>query len=887
LNRVETSSAWHQLTGDQVLLELKSGDKGLSNSEAERRLQEVGLNELSSQGTRSAWLILWEQLTGFMVLVLISAAAISAIMGDLKDAIAIGAIVVLNAVLGFSQEYRAEQAMAALKRLTVPVARVKRDGAIVEISSTQLVPGDILFLEAGTYLAADCRLLEASHLQVQEAALTGESEPALKETGELAAEGLALGDRRNMAYRGTFVSAGRGLAVVTDTGMRTELGKIATLIHAVKQEQTPLQMRLDELGKSLAGVALAIVAVIFVLGLLRGEELKLMLLTAVSIGVAAVPEGLPAVVTIALTLGAQRMLKRNVLVRRLAAVETLGSITVICSDKTGTLTQNRMTVEHLKWAGRSLDLRNPGETAASVGQDGLLLLLGGTMCNDTAPGPEVIGDPTEVALTLAARRFGMEREALEQWLPRIEEKPFDAVRKRMTTVHQVVANDREELALLRGCDRVAFTKGSADGLLEISTKVWSSGAETEMDPAWRDRIEAAERSLVERGMRVLGVALRRLDAGVGVEIEELEQGLTFVGMVGIIDPPRKEAALAVETCRSAGIRGLMITGDHPGTAKFIAAELGMAGEGRVITGAEIEHMPLEELEELAQTTTVYARVSPEHKLRIVDALQNRGQIAAMTGDGVNDAPALKKADIGIAMGITGTDVAKEAADMVLLDDNFASIVAAVEEGRVIYDNIRKFIKYMLATNAGEIVLMVLAPLAGMPLPLLPLQILWLNLVTDGLPALALGVEPAETNVMRQNPRRPDESIFARGLGLHIAWVGILMGLLCLGTGYWYWRQGIAEWQTVLFTTLTFSQMAHVLAIHREAPASIAGLWRNPMLLAAVALTVTLQLALLYVDVFRGLFGTLALAPREVAVSIGVSAVVFVAVELEKRLSPST
>ena len=874
---------WHQATGDAVIRELGSSDAGLNRTEAARRLAELGRNELTGRGARSPWLILWEQLTAFMVLVLIAAAVISAALGDMKDALAIGAIVVLNAMLGFSQEYRAEQAMAALKRLAVPVARVKRDGAVVEVSSLDLVPGDLVFLEAGNFVAADCRLIESAHLQIQEAALTGESQPALKETGALAAEELALGDRTNMAYRGTFVAAGRGTAVVTETGMKTELGKIAKLIEEVDQEQTPLQKRLDELGKGLAGVALAIVAVIFVLGLLRGEELKLMLLTAVSIGVAAVPEGLPAVVTIALTLGAQRMLKRNVLVRRLAAVETLGSITVICSDKTGTLTQNKMTVERLEWAGETLELRVAGEETGVVGQGGLLLLLGGAMCNDTAPGANAIGDPTEVALTVGARRFGLERTVLEQWLPRVDEIPFDADRKRMTTVHKVLENSREDLAPLRGWDRVAFTKGSVDGLLEISSQVWVDGVLVELDQHWRERIEVAQRDLAGRGMRVLGVALRRLDAGIEITIEQLERELTFIGMVGIIDPPRKEAALAVATCQSAGIRGVMITGDHPLTANFIAKELGMAGGGRVLSGAEIESMAVEELEEHAQGTTVYARVSPEHKLKIVEALQRRGHIAAMTGDGVNDAPALKKADIGIAMGITGTDVAKEAADMVLLDDNFASIVAAVEEGRVIYDNIRKFIKYMLATNAGEIVLMVAAPLAGMPLPLLPLQILWLNLVTDGLPALALGVEPAETNVMHRPPRTPDESVFARGLGWHVAWVGLLMGLLCLGTGYWYWRQGIAEWQTVLFTTLTFSQMAHVLAIHTEAPASFAGLFRNPMLAGAVGLTVLLQFALIYVEALRDLFGMRILGMPEVAVSIIVSAVVFISVELEKRM----
>jgi len=869
--------AWHRLSADEVVQKLATRREGLSSGEAAERLSKFGPNELTGRGSRSPWKILWEQLTAFMVVVLIVAAAVSAALGDLKDAVAIGAIVVLNAMLGFSQEYKAEQAMAALRKLAVPKSRVLRGGAMVEVSSTDLVPGDWMFLEAGNFVPADCRLMECVHLQIQESALTGESDAVLKVAHALGGENLALGDRLNMAYRGTFVTAGRGSAVVTETGMQSELGKIAQLMSEVAQELTPLQKRLDELGKGLAGVALAIVALIFALGLMRGEDLKLMLLTAVSIGVAAVPEGLPAVVTIALTLGAQRMLKRNVLVRKLAAVETLGSVTVICSDKTGTLTQNKMTVERLEWAGDHLELRVTADDALGTG--GKLLMMGGALCNDAVPGSSELGDPTEVALAIGAKRFGLERTSLEEVLPRVGEMPFDSNRKRMTTVHRVLDSDREEVAPVRGWGFVAFTKGSVDGLLDVSTQVWAEGALVAMDAGWRKRIDAAHRDLAGRGMRVLGVAMRRVEENE----KELERELGFIGMVGIIDPPRKEAALALATCQSAGIRGVMITGDHPLTAKFIAGELGLAGEGAAITGAEIEKMPGEELEARAVGTSVYARVSPEHKLRIVEALQARGQVVAMTGDGVNDAPALKKADIGVAMGITGTDVAKEAADMVLLDDNFASIVAAVEEGRVIYDNVRKFIKYILATNAGEIFLMVSAPMVGMPLPLLPLQILWLNLVTDGLPALALGVEPAENDVMSRPPHPPTESIFARGLGLHVAWVGILMGLLCLGTGYWYWANGNAAWQSVLFTTLTFSQMAHVLAIRSEGAATLRGFLRNPMLLGAVALTFALQLGLIYIEVLRDLFGIKVLELEEIGVAVGVSVVVFVAVEVEKKL----
>ncbi len=872
---------WYRFEDSEVLVKLNSGLEGLSAVEAATRIGKVGRNELSEAGKRGPWLIFWEQLKAFMVLVLIAAAVISAATGDFKDAIAIGAIVVLNAVLGFIQEYRAEKAMAALQQMAVPIARVRRGGQTQDISSAELVPGDILFIEAGSFVGADCRLIEASHLQVQEAALTGESEPVRKQAGRLEGEGLPLGDRLNMAHRGTFVAAGRGTAVVTETGMRTELGKIATLIQAVKQEPTPMQKRLDEVGKGLALVALSIVAVIFAMGLLRGEDLKLMLLTAVSIGVAAVPEGLPAVVTIALTLGAQRMLKRNVLVRRLAAVETLGSVTVICSDKTGTLTQNRMEVRRLDWADAAIELE-PLAAGKELSPGGRLLMLGGALCNDSIVSEARLGDPTEIALAAAAGQFGMERRELEQKLPRVEEFPFDAERKRMTTIHEVAGDWGVLPESIKEWKRIAFVKGSVDGLLEISSQVWHEEAMEGMNAAWIERIDRAHRDLASKGMRVLGLAMRELEATRGLSMQQVEKDLTFVGMVGIMDPPRKEAIPAMATCRRAGILGVMITGDHPLTAHYVAGELGMTSTGGVLSGKELEGMPIEELEERSGSTAVYARVTPEHKLKIVEALQRRGHIVAMTGDGVNDAPALKKSDIGVAMGITGTDVAKEAADMVLLDDNFASIVAAVEEGRIIYDNVRKFLKYILATNTGEIFLMVAAPLAGMPLPLLPLQILWLNLVTDGLPALALGVEPAEKNVMSRPPHHPEESVFARGLGWHVVWVGILMGVLCLGVGYWYWSAGKEQWQTVLFTTLAFTQMAHVMAIRSEEQSLFKiGLLSNPMLLGAVGLTIALQLGLIFVPFLQSFFHTSALSAVDLLVTVAASLILFAAVEFEK------
>ena len=656
---------------------------GLSEAEAARRLAQYGRNELTGSGIKSPWLILREQATELMVVILIAAAAISAALTDYSDALAIGAIVALNVLLGFSQEYRAERAMTALKKLTVPSVRVRRGGGVREISAVELVPGDIVLLEAGNLVAADCRVLESANLQTQESALTGESLPVPKTSDALEAAELPLADRRNMAYMGTYIAAGRGEAVVAETGMRTELGRIAGMIQTVKREPTPLQRRLAQLGKTLAAAVLCIVAVIFLLGWLRGENLKLLFLTAVSIGVAAVPEGLPAVMTIALTLGAQRMLRRKALIRKLSAVETLGSVTVICSDKTGTLTENRMTAIRFELAGHTVELSGPvfGDPAKispehrRAGLD--LLLAGGALCNDavipspsataSAPSssPVPLGDPTETALVVAAALCGLRKAELERALPRVAEAPFTSERKRMTTVHRLPS----DAALIPEGVRIAcaaplppllvFTKGSVDGLLGLSSTLWVNGQREPLNESWRSRIAAAHESIASHGMRVLGVAVRGLESAPPKGAEEtIERDLTFVGMIGMIDPARPEAAAAVATCQRAGIRPVMITGDHPLTARYIAAQVGIAADGNVVTGTQLERTSSEELERLAESTPVYARVSPAHKLDIVEALQRRGQIVAMTGDGVNDAPALKRADIGVAMGITGPDVAR-------------------------------------------------------------------------------------------------------------------------------------------------------------------------------------------------------------------------------------
>lgn len=860
---------------------------GLSEAEASRRLAVSGPNELARSRGIEAWRILWEQFTAVLPLVLVGACLISAALGDYRDAVAIAVILILNAALGFSHEYRAEKAMASLAKLTVPVALVRRGGVLREISSPLLVPGDVMLLTAGDYIAADCRLIEAVCFETQEAALTGESAPIAKNADILVEPGLAVGDRKNMAYMGTYTVAGRAEAVVTETGMDTELGQIAALLQKVRPEPTPLQRGLDRLGRSLAVAALAIVAVIFLLGLGRGEDLRVLFLTAVSIGVAAVPEGLPAVVTIALALGAQRMLQRRALVRKLAAVEALGAVTVICADKTGTLTENRMTVTVLELGGKTFEL----DAGASVASDASvqLLLAAGALCNDTRISSDKsvsqANDPTEAALAAVADRFGLSKMTLDEQFPRLCEAPFTSERRRMTTVHQLPPGEQLLAPALgeTSAPYIAFTKGAVDSLLECCSEIWTEGRAEPIDQARRDAVTKGAERMASQGLRTLGLAFRRLKNSPAEGIDA-ERDLTWIGLAGIMDPPRPEAFGAVAKCKTAGIRTVMITGDHPLTAESTASRVGIAGEAPTITGKQLESLTDPDLDRAAGASCIFARVSPLHKLRIVESLQRRGQIVAMTGDGVNDAPALKKADIGVAMGIAGTDVACDSADIVLLDDNFATMVGAVEEGRLIYDNIRKFVRYIVTTNSGEIWVMLVAPLLGMPLPLLPLQILWMNLVTDGLPALALGVEPPEANLMDRPPYRPGESIFARGLGRHVLWVGLLMGALSLGTGYWYWRVGDPRWQTLLFSTLTLAQMAHVLAIRSEYRSLFQiGLLSNKPLLAAVSVTLAFQLALIYLPPLQSIFQTTSLTAQQLGLTFGVSAVIFVAVEMEKHI----
>jgi P-type Ca2+ transporter type 2C len=892
---------WHTLETKTVLDELASSQSaGLTSQQANERAAKYGVNELIEHSGRTPLKILWEQVTATMVLILIAAAVIAGFLGDTKNTVAILAIVVLYALLGFFQEYRAEQAIAALKKMSVPHVRVLRDGGLQELTARDLVPGDIIQLETGNVISADLRLLEAVNLRIQEATLTGESEPIGKHTAALSNEELPLGDRRNMAYMGTIITKGRGLAVVVGTGMQTELGRIADLIQQVKQEQTPLQRRLDSLGKNLAIIGIAVAALIFGLGVWQGNEIDDMLLTAVSVAVAIVPEGLPAVVTITLALGAQRMLKREALIRKLPAVETLGSVTVICSDKTGTLTENRMTVVMLDVAEHAIDLteqvERDGTLRATRGlgaptQSSLsLAAIGGALCNDAELidiGDDrfrTLGDPTEGALVVAAAKMGYWKSSLDSSFPRAAELPFDSERKRMTTVHHLAQYDPKVLSGLEIGDKryIAFTKGGVDGLLDITSHVWVEGKFEKLDSGWRSRIEAANERLAKKGMRVLAVGFRLLRSIPEIIETDLEQNITLVGMFGMIDPPRAEVQDAVATCRAAGIRPVMITGDHPLTAIEIARQLGITENGRALAGVEIEKLSFDELKNVVNEVSVFARVAPEHKLKIVQALQEQGHIVAMTGDGVNDAPALRKADIGVAMGITGTDVSKEASDMVLLNDNFATIVAAVQEGRTIYDNIRKFVRFSVAGNMGKVLVMLLSPFLGSPLPLLPLQLLWLNLMTDGLLGLGMGVENPEPDTMKRTPHSPTEGVFSRGAGYQTIWVGVMIGTLALGLGAWYFFTDRPEWQTMIFTSLAFMQVFQAVSSRSQKESALKmGLSGNSLLTGMIFLVVALQMLVIYVPAFSDFFEVTPLGAVDLVIATGAGLVVFVFMEVVK------
>ncbi|MDE2088525.1 MAG: cation-translocating P-type ATPase [Gammaproteobacteria bacterium] len=884
-------SAWHLLSADEVARRLAVDlAAGLDHAEAARRARVHGRNEIREGRARGPWRMLLDQFTDFMILVLIAAAVVSGVVGDVADTLVILAIVVLNAAVGFIQEYRAQRAVAALKRLAAPTARALRAGRVVTLPAAELVPGDVVLLEAGNIVPADLRLAEVHTLKAEEAALTGESQPVEKLAGALQEVDLPLGDRRNMAYKGTLVSYGRGLGVVVATGMATELGRIASLLSAQEEVKTPLQKRLARFGRLLALAVIALCLILFVVGVLRGEPVALMFLTAVSLAVAAIPEALPAVVTVALALGARRMVKHNALIRRLPAVETLGSVTHICSDKTGTLTMNRMRVEQAYADGRVSRDFSP---APVQDEPWSTLFHALALSNDAGRDDQgrVIGDPTEVALYLAAEHAGLRKDDLAHTQPRLAELPFDSERQCMTTLHgrapRVIEHPHPTPLPQAGEGAlgyvIAYTKGAPEKVFARCRDVLTNNGRAPLDHA---ALQQAVERLAADGSRVLAVALRRGPAlPMDPAPETVETGLTLLGLVGLMDPPRPEAGEAVALCRSAGITPVMITGDHPATAQAVARRLGLIDQGgEVMTGRELARLPLREFEQRVERVRVYARMAPEQKIKIVQALQDRGEYVAMTGDGVNDAPALKRADIGVAMGVTGTDVAKEAAHMILLDDNFATLVAAVREGRRIFDNIRKFIRFVMTGNSGEILTLVLAPFLGLPIPLLPIHILWVNLVTDGLPGLALAAEPEEPGVMQRPPRPPRESLLAHGLWQHIVWVGLLIGALCLITQAWALEHNAAHAQTMVFTVLTLSQMGHALAIRSERVALWRqGLFTNLPLLGAVLLTFLLQLVIVYWPVMHPVFKTQPLSASELVFCLAASMLVFVAVEIEKAL----
>jgi P-type Ca2+ transporter type 2C len=928
-----SQQAWHTLSPDEVVTSLQSDrNQGLTTTQATERQQIYGPNKLKESGTRSSLEIFVDQFKNIMLLMLIAVAIISAgldiraamVSGQFvfpKDAVAIFTVVLLNGVLGYIQESGAEKALAALKSLSSPTVRVIRDQTTVEVASDELVPGDIMLLEAGVKVAADGRLLEAVNLQIREAALTGEALAVTKQAEIELAEDTELGDRTNLVFTGTEVVQGRGTVLITGTGMNTELGKIAADLQSVEAEATPLQKRIEQLGNTLVFGSLVLVALVVIVGTIARPDLfEKLIEVSLSMAVAVVPEGLPAVITVTLAIGTQRMVKRHALIRKLLAVETLGSVTTICSDKTGTLTQNKMVVQSLFTPSHTLQVTGEGYAptgtffagnphAGFVPSDDpevRSLLLACVLCNDAILQQEqgqwgIMGDPTEGALLAVAGKANFEKDQQDSRFPRIAEFPFSSERKRMSVMVQDQTGDlaRDSAGLLSPMTPIGmFTKGSPELVLERCTQIQAMGSAIDITPEQRSQILEQNNQLAGRGLRVLGFASKGLtDLPPAGSEDGSEAGLTWLGLVAMLDAPRPEVREAVARCRTAGIRPVMITGDHPLTARAIAEDLGISYPGApVLTGRELEHFSQDMLRERVAEVNVYARVSPEHKLRIVQALQYRGQVVAMTGDGVNDAPALKQADIGVAMGITGTDVSKEASDMVLLDDNFATIVAATEEGRVVYSNIRRFIRYILGSNIGEVIAIACSPLLGLgDVPLSPLQILWMNLVTDGLPALALAVEPGQAAVMQQPPKNPKESIFARGLGAYMLRIGLVLGTVTIILMVWAYHytsasstQQIADglsperWRTMVFTTLCISQMGHAIAIRSSSRLVIElNQFSNPFVLGSVTLTTLLQVLLVYIEPLRNFFGTHYLTPVEFMVCVGFSALVFVWIELEK------
>ncbi len=956
---------FYRLSVEQALAEMKSNaQSGLSAAEAAERLEKSGRNTLPKGKQATVFGIFLSQFKNLLVIVLVVAAVLSFVVGDLEDAIVILIIVILNAVLGTYQEFQAEKALEALSNMQVPSVKVRRDGALHEVSAEEVVPGDILVLGEGDAVPADGRVIVSANLRIEEAALTGESEPASKVTTAIDKYKLTPGDQKNMAFMGTAVNYGRGELVITCTGSQTQLGEIATLIVSAEDIETPLQRQIAQLSKALVIGALGVVVAMFVVGVLRGMAIQEMLLVSLSLAVAAVPEGLPAVITIALSNGASRMVKRHALMRKLPAVETLGSVTTICTDKTGTLTKNEMTATLIALP------RHDDVILTGVGYtpEGQMLLNGETPINpkddpeiarimvamalntdavlevDDSGRTKVLGDTTEAALLVAADKAGWGRSTIEKVSPRVGELPFSSERKAMTTIHDFTTTELEHL--FRDSDIVATVKGAPDRLLSWASYEDVEGGTQELTDERRAAWQAQTDRMASQGLRVIGLAYKPVTIVPDPITPEFERDLTMLGLVGIVDPARPEAREAIKVARSAGIRSIMITGDHALTAEAIGRDLGIVGDDEhAITGAELSDMSDEQIEEALKHTSVFARVAPEHKMRLVRVLQSGGQVVAMTGDGVNDAPALKQADIGVAMGITGTEVSKSAADMVLTDDNYASIVAAVEEGRLVYQNIRKFILFLLSSNVGEILVMFVGILIGLPVPLLAIQILWVNLLTDGLPAIALGFDPADSDLMQQKPRAREESVFSNGLGNKIIWRSIVLAAATLlafllghaingldpldpTLGVQNWSAATIEQQlgitmtegwddltteqrttflsnesedaghgndemtvlgtaetlprTLAFTVLALGQIFHVLSIH-AANRSFFRTWftHNRFLLWSVVATMLLQVAVIYLPFLQGLFGTYPLTAPELVLAIGLASVLFWMIEIPK------
>jgi len=912
----DTAKPWHAVVYGEALVELRtSRQSGLSDEEVRARLEEYGPNMLAEPPRRTIFQQFLAQFKDFLVILLLISAGVSGVVGEVEDALVIIAIAIVNAVIGVIQEQRAENALEALKKMASPKARVIRSGEPRVIDASTLVPGDIILIEAGDSVPADARLIESGMLKVDESSLTGESEPVELSASAVLGEDAPLGDRVNMVYMGSSVSYGRGVAVVVSTGMSTEMGKIAALLQEGKDEPTPLQVKLEAVGKKLGIAAVLLCVGVFAAGVFRGEAAFDMFLTAVSLAVAAIPEGLPAIVTIVLSIGVQRMAAKNAIIRHLPAVETLGSADVICSDKTGTLTTNQMTVRRVYVPGRVLEVSGDGYSAEGafiesgteidVSEDPSItrMLASAVLCNDARvrsveietfgseesldDSPvrlEMIGDPTEGAIVVAGLKAGVDKVNLTQWAPRIEELPFESERKRMTTIHRL-----PEAYL-------SCTKGAPDELLKVCSSVYDGTEIIPLTEALREEIRRVNAEMASSALRVLAVAQREFDElPPKISVDTIENGLVFLGLIGMQDPPRAEAKTAVQECFDAGITPVMITGDHKVTAVAVARDVGiMTPDTIAITGAELSQMSNEELDDAVDRVRVYARVAPEHKVRIVDAWKRKGHIVAMTGDGVNDAPALKRADIGVAMGITGTDVAKSAADMIITDDNFATIVTAVREGRVVFDNIKKSVQYLVSCNVGEIIVIFAAIMLGLPRPLLPIQILWLNLVTDGLPALALGVDPPAPDLMRRKPRRGNDDVLGHAAVSRLVVYGISVALLglssfAMGLG---WpgpldtsAASLAEARTMCLLTMSFCQLVHAFNFRSELDSLFkVGMFTNRRLVMAFVASAILQLAVVYMAPIRGFFDLVDVHGEKLVNSLALALIMLVVGEVTKFVS---